>query len=185
MASLRSAASDFNSARCLGVNRLEAPFFIGFPFISGSLPSADDTADWLGFFRFVGPSMNNQQYDRPHESDGVPAITVRVWVRPRQVERIVKHQHRGFERQAMLGAICYRDPTSNALPLRGCSYKYDVTGVKILSRRSSVAGLRGSAIGGILANARFGDVSGTTVEVLAIVPKSEAESWLAQFGNPE
>jgi mRNA interferase RelE/StbE len=31
----------------------------------------------------------------------------------------------------------------------------------------------------------FYDVSGTTVEVLAIVPKSEAESWLAQFENPE
>jgi mRNA-degrading endonuclease RelE of RelBE toxin-antitoxin system len=31
----------------------------------------------------------------------------------------------------------------------------------------------------------FYDVSGTTVEVLAIVPKSEAESWLAQFGDPE
>ncbi len=31
----------------------------------------------------------------------------------------------------------------------------------------------------------FYDVSGTTVEVLAIVPKSEAESWLAQFVNPE
>jgi mRNA interferase RelE/StbE len=31
----------------------------------------------------------------------------------------------------------------------------------------------------------FYDVSGTTVEVLAIVPKSEADSWLAQFGNPE
>jgi mRNA interferase RelE/StbE len=31
----------------------------------------------------------------------------------------------------------------------------------------------------------FYDVSGTTVEVLAIVVKSEAESWLAQFGNPE
>src|SRR3954454_4403981 len=31
----------------------------------------------------------------------------------------------------------------------------------------------------------FYDVSGTSVEVLAIVPKSEAESWLAQFGNPE
>jgi mRNA interferase RelE/StbE len=30
----------------------------------------------------------------------------------------------------------------------------------------------------------FHDVSGTTVEVLAIVAKSEAESWLAQFGNP-
>jgi mRNA interferase RelE/StbE len=29
------------------------------------------------------------------------------------------------------------------------------------------------------------DVSGTAVEVLAIVPKLEAESWLAQFGNPE
>jgi mRNA interferase RelE/StbE len=29
------------------------------------------------------------------------------------------------------------------------------------------------------------DVSGSTVEVLAIVAKSEAESWLAQFGSPE
>jgi len=31
----------------------------------------------------------------------------------------------------------------------------------------------------------FYDVSGATVEVLAIVAKSEAESWLAQFGNHE
>ena len=31
----------------------------------------------------------------------------------------------------------------------------------------------------------FYDVSGTTVEVLAIVTKLEAESWLAQFGSPE
>ena len=31
----------------------------------------------------------------------------------------------------------------------------------------------------------FYDVSGSTVEVLAIVPKPEAESWLAQFGNPK
>ncbi len=31
----------------------------------------------------------------------------------------------------------------------------------------------------------FYDVSGTTVEVLAIVAKSEAESWLAQFGSPQ
>jgi len=30
----------------------------------------------------------------------------------------------------------------------------------------------------------FYDVSVTTVEILAIVAKSEAESWLAQFGNP-
>jgi mRNA-degrading endonuclease RelE of RelBE toxin-antitoxin system len=30
----------------------------------------------------------------------------------------------------------------------------------------------------------FYDISGTTVEVLAIVAKSEAESWLAQFANP-
>jgi len=30
----------------------------------------------------------------------------------------------------------------------------------------------------------FYDVSRTTVEILAIVAKSEAESWLAQFGNP-
>jgi mRNA interferase RelE/StbE len=30
----------------------------------------------------------------------------------------------------------------------------------------------------------FYDFSGTTVEILAIVAKSEAELWLAQFGNP-
>lgn len=31
----------------------------------------------------------------------------------------------------------------------------------------------------------FYDVSGSSVEVLAVVPKSEAESWLAQFGSPK
>ena len=31
----------------------------------------------------------------------------------------------------------------------------------------------------------FYDVSGTTVQVLAIVVKSEAEEWLAQFANLE
>ena len=31
----------------------------------------------------------------------------------------------------------------------------------------------------------FYDVIGTTVEVLAIVAKSEAETWLAQFGKPQ
>jgi mRNA-degrading endonuclease RelE of RelBE toxin-antitoxin system len=31
----------------------------------------------------------------------------------------------------------------------------------------------------------FYDVAGSTVEVLAIVPKTEADAWLAQFGSPE
>jgi mRNA-degrading endonuclease RelE of RelBE toxin-antitoxin system len=31
----------------------------------------------------------------------------------------------------------------------------------------------------------FYDVSGATVEVLAIVAKSEAEPWLAEFADPE
>jgi len=31
----------------------------------------------------------------------------------------------------------------------------------------------------------FYDVSASTVEILAIVAKSEAESWLARFGSPE
>jgi mRNA interferase RelE/StbE len=31
----------------------------------------------------------------------------------------------------------------------------------------------------------FYDISGESVEVLAIVPKSEAAIWLEQFGNPE
>jgi mRNA interferase RelE/StbE len=30
----------------------------------------------------------------------------------------------------------------------------------------------------------FYDISGSTVQVLALVAKSEAESWLAQFGSP-
>jgi mRNA interferase RelE/StbE len=30
----------------------------------------------------------------------------------------------------------------------------------------------------------FYDVSNSTVEILAAVGKSEAEAWLAQFGNP-
>jgi hypothetical protein len=31
----------------------------------------------------------------------------------------------------------------------------------------------------------FYDVSGAKVEILAIVAKSDAHLWLAQFGNPE
>jgi mRNA-degrading endonuclease RelE of RelBE toxin-antitoxin system len=31
----------------------------------------------------------------------------------------------------------------------------------------------------------FYDVSDATVEILAIVAKSEADAWLAQFGSPE
>jgi len=31
----------------------------------------------------------------------------------------------------------------------------------------------------------FYDITGTNVEILAIVQKSEAEKWLAQFGKPE
>src|SRR6266852_846819 len=31
----------------------------------------------------------------------------------------------------------------------------------------------------------FYDVSGSSVEILAIVAKSEADSWLARFGSPE
>jgi mRNA interferase RelE/StbE len=31
----------------------------------------------------------------------------------------------------------------------------------------------------------FYDITGTNVEILAIVQKSEAEQWLAQFGNLE
>ena len=31
----------------------------------------------------------------------------------------------------------------------------------------------------------FYDVTGTIVQILAIVSKSEADSWLAQFANPE
>jgi hypothetical protein len=46
--------------------------------------------------------MDDQQQHRPDESDCVPAIAVRVWVRPRCLERIIKYKHRGFEGQAVL-----------------------------------------------------------------------------------
>jgi mRNA interferase RelE/StbE len=55
--------------------------------------------------------------------------------------------------------------------------------------RSRIKGLRGLRqpqyrlrVGDIRV---FYDVSGETVEVLAIVMKSEADEWLTQFGNPE
>ena len=31
----------------------------------------------------------------------------------------------------------------------------------------------------------FYDVTGSTVEILAIVPKSEADPWLARYANPQ
>lgn len=72
------------------------------------LAGADDTADLLAFFRFFWPRMNDQQQHWPDESDSVPAIAVRVRVWSRCMERIVKHKHRGLERQAVLEAVCRR-----------------------------------------------------------------------------
>src|SRR5207248_2051304 len=55
--------------------------------------------------------------------------------------------------------------------------------------KSRIKRLRGTSkpqyrlrVGGIRV---FYDVTGDTVEVLAVVAKSEAESWLAQFGKAE
>src|SRR5260221_8277034 len=106
MALSGSAASDFNSASCSRVNRLEVSFFIGFPFADGGLSGTDDAADRLAFFGFgLRPGMNHQQQDRPNKSDSVPTIIVRMQVGPRCMERVVKHQHRGFERQTVLDAV--------------------------------------------------------------------------------
>src|SRR5947208_2648162 len=88
MALSGSAASDFNSASCSRVNRLEISFFIDFPFAGGGLASADDAADRLAFFGFgFRPSVNHKQQNRPDKSDGVPAITVRMPVELRCMER--------------------------------------------------------------------------------------------------
>ncbi len=66
------------------------------------LPRADDAADQLAFFRFgLRPGVNHKQQNRANKSDGLPAITVRMQVGLRRMERIVKHQHRGFKRQAV------------------------------------------------------------------------------------
>jgi mRNA-degrading endonuclease RelE of RelBE toxin-antitoxin system len=61
--------------------------------------------------------------------------------------------------------------------------------VKLSRRRSRIKRLRGLRqpqyrlrVGEIRI---FYDVTDTTVQVLAIVSKLEADSWLAQFGNPE
>jgi hypothetical protein len=61
MDSSGSVASDFNSARCLGVNRLEVPFFMGSPFASGGLAGADDAADRLAIVGLHRPSMNHER----------------------------------------------------------------------------------------------------------------------------
>src|SRR5712691_11168925 len=77
MALSGSAPSDFSSASCSRVNRLEVSFFIGFPFVGGGLPRADDAADRLAFFGFgLRPGVNHQQQHRPDKSDSVPAISL-------------------------------------------------------------------------------------------------------------
>src|SRR5207302_5127335 len=84
IASSGSVASDFSSARCPGVSRLEVPFFIDSPFSRGGFAGADDATDVLAFVCFFRPGMNNQQQQRPDESDSAPAIAVGVWVRSRR-----------------------------------------------------------------------------------------------------
>lgn len=54
------------------------------------------------------------------------------------------------------------------------------------SRIKRLRGLSGSQYGLRVNEIRvFYDITGTNVEILAIVPKSEAEQWLAQFGHLE
>jgi mRNA interferase RelE/StbE len=53
------------------------------------------------------------------------------------------------------------------------------------SRIKRLRGLRQPQYGLRVGDARvFYDISGTTVEILAIMTKSEAEGWLGQFGDP-
>jgi mRNA interferase RelE/StbE len=53
------------------------------------------------------------------------------------------------------------------------------------SRIKRLRGLRGPQYRLRVGEVRvFYNVSGTTVEILAIVAKSEAEGWLRRFGNP-
>src|SRR5579871_2530405 len=61
MASSGRAASNFSSARCSGVSRLEGPFFIGSPFVCGGLAGADDAADPPAFLRFFRPCMEGRR----------------------------------------------------------------------------------------------------------------------------
>jgi len=62
------AASDFSSASCSRVNRLEVPSH-RLSFRGGGLPGADDAADRLACFGFgFRPSVNHQQQHRPNKS---------------------------------------------------------------------------------------------------------------------
>ena len=81
MASSRSADSDFSSALCSGVNRLEVPFFIRFAFVCGGLPGADDGPIGSPSSDSLRSGMNHRQLHWPNKSNGVPTITVRVRVR--------------------------------------------------------------------------------------------------------
>jgi hypothetical protein len=70
----------------------------------GGLASADDATAGFAFPGLFGPSMDNEQQDLSDESDGVPAIAV-MRVRLRRMKRVIKHQHRTLERQAVLCAV--------------------------------------------------------------------------------
>jgi len=63
----------------------------------GRLSGADDASDRLASFGFFRPGMNDQDQHRPNKSDGVPSIAIRVRVWLRRMQRVVEHQHRGFE----------------------------------------------------------------------------------------
>src|SRR5437660_11140925 len=98
MALSGSVPSDFSSASCSRVNRLEVSFFIGFPFVGGGLPRTDDAANRFALFEFgLRPCMNYKQQNRSDKPDGVPAIAFRMQVGFRCMERVFKRQHGRLE----------------------------------------------------------------------------------------
>jgi len=118
----------------------------------------------------VFDSLGGQKYLEPHSGYIIARLRFSIVLAPEAVEdlRSLKATLRAAVRQALEKHLRHEPEKlskSRIKRLRGLSrpqYRLRVGEIRV-----------------------FYDVTGDTVEVLAIIAKSEVESWLARFGNPE
>src|SRR5271157_2250148 len=118
-------------------------FGIDFPFSPGRPAGGDDTYDLLrlalGLFHAVRVHHDNDD-DSRDQADGVPPFfSVHCTLGEGDAERVVEHQLRPFERDAMLCLIALtlcRVPFDAHLYLQYCPYQH------VKSRRSSARSVR-------------------------------------------
>ena len=69
-------------------------------------PCADKPAGlFSGFGIRIGSGVDHEQGHGANKANGLPAISVRVRVRSADRQRVLKHQPRGFETQAVIALV--------------------------------------------------------------------------------